>query len=63
MAVTKEEVKTIIFNTSWKGNYSPILKLLHSCGLQMDEFLRVRAKDIAFGCDKVCIWDSKSQKK
>jgi integron integrase len=62
VVLTKEEVKTIIFNTTGNGSYQLMLKLLYGCGLRMNELLRLRVKDIDFGFDKVYVWDGKSQK-
>ncbi|KAF3981060.1 MAG: integron integrase [Methylococcales symbiont of Hymedesmia sp. n. MRB-2018] len=57
--LTIDEVKSVIFNS--KGVYQLMLKLMYGCGLRMNELLRLRIKDIDFGFDKVCVWDSKSQ--
>jgi len=58
VVLTKDEVKLVIENL--KGIYKLITMLMYGCGLRMNEVIRLRVKDIDFGFDKVCIWDSKS---
>lgn len=60
VVLTKEEVKQIIFYMN--GGYKLMLSLMYGCGLRMNEFLRLRIKDIDFGFGNIYIWDSKSQK-
>lgn len=59
VVLTQDEVAVIIHNM--KGGYKLMLSLLYGCGLRMKELLNLRIKDIDFGFDKVCIFDSKSQ--
>jgi len=60
IVLTKEEVKQVIFYMN--GVYKLMLALMYGCGLRMNEFLRLRIKDIDFGFENIYIWDNKSQK-
>jgi len=60
VVLSMEEVKQIILHIN--GIYLIMLKLMYGCGLRMSELLNLRIKDIDLSFDKVCVWNSKSQK-